>query len=99
MAAIWGEYAAAMRGTVEALAEPELVVEPPDQPAVGTLSHDEVLTAGVLSYLAEHPEGAKLVDMEPALGLARPQLGKLLRHLVDAGTVVKDSETLVYKLA
>jgi len=93
MAEIWHEYAAAMRGMPEPPAAPAPAPEAPKP------SHDEALTISILSYLAEHPEGAKLVEMEPALGLARPQLGKLLRHLVDAGKVLKDPETLVYKLA
>lgn len=93
MAELWQQFAAAMRGATETPRASEPVAEAPKPP------HDEDLTAGILSYLAEHPEGAKLVEMEPALGLARPQLGKLLRHLVDDGKVTKDPETLVYKLA
>jgi len=48
--------------------------------------------------MAEHPEGVKLVELEPVLGLARPQLGRHLRNLIDSGKVVKDPDTLVYTL-
>jgi pantothenate kinase len=54
-------------------------------------------TSGILSYLADHSEGAKLVELMPMFDLARPQMGRLLHNLVDSGKVVKDPETLVYR--
>jgi biotin carboxyl carrier protein len=93
---LWREFAAAMAGGFPKPAEPAPMVAPPP-PAQPT---EEVDAAElVLAYLAGHPEGAKLVDLASTFGLARPQMGKLLRHLVDSGQVVKDPETLVYKLA
>jgi len=94
MAKVWREFAAAMRGGAGQ--------EQPASPAPATAqpaAEGEDVTSDILNFLAEHPEGAKLVDLAPMFELARPQLGRLLRDLVDSGKVVKDPETLVYKLA
>jgi len=94
MAQIWREFAAGMRGATSA-AQPESK-EP--APAAAKPSAEDV-NERLLAYLAQHPNGMKLVDIEPEFGLGRPQLGKFLRGLVDSGKVAKDPETLVYKLA
>jgi len=94
MAQIWHEFAAALRGNTVA-AQPEPATPAP--PAVKSPAED--VDDRLLAYLAQHAEGAKLVELEPEFGLSRPQLGKHLRNLVDSGKVVKDPETLVYKLA
>jgi hypothetical protein len=97
VAQLWHAFAAAMAGGSPQPAEPAVTAAPPPAPAPPV---EEVDVADqILAYLTGHPAGAKLVDMEPTFGLARPQLGKLLRHLVDSGKVVKDPETLVYTLA
>jgi hypothetical protein len=94
---LWREFAAAMAGGPPKPAEPAPMAAPP--PAPGQPTEEVDVAERIVTYLAGHPEGAKLVDLAPAFGLARPQMGKLLRHLVDSGQVVKDPETLVYKLA
>jgi hypothetical protein len=91
MAQVWREFAAALHGNTVA-AQPE-----PAPPAVKAPAED--VSDRLLAYLAQHAEGVKLVELEPEFGLSRPQLGKHLRNLVDSGKVVKDPETLVYKLA
>jgi hypothetical protein len=91
MAQVWREFAAALHGNTVA-AQPE-----PAPPAVKSPAED--VSDRLLAYLAQHAEGVKLVELEPEFGLSRPQLGKHLRNLVDSGKVVKDPETLVYKLA
>ena len=60
---------------------------------------DEEVNLAILAFLADHPDGVKLVDMEPVFGLARPVLGRHLRSLVDAGKVMKNPDTLVYQLS
>jgi hypothetical protein len=94
MAQVWREFAAALHGrTVAAPPEPTK----PAPPAVKPPAED--VNERLLAYLAQHADGVKLVELEPEFGLSRPQLGKYLRNLVDSGKVVKDPETLVYKLA
>jgi DNA-binding transcriptional ArsR family regulator len=94
MAQVWREFAAALHGnTVAAQPEPATPAPPAAKPSA------EDVADRLLAYLAQHAEGVKLVELEPEFGLSRPQLGKHLRALVDSGKVVKDPETLVYKLA
>jgi len=95
VAQIWREFAAAMRGSP--IAAPPAPAEEPAPPPVKPPVED--MADRLLAYLAQHPEGVKLVELEPEFGLSRPQLGKHLRSLVDSGKVVKDPQTLVYKLA
>lgn len=95
MAQVWREFAAALHGRTVA-AQPEPAEEP--APAAAKPPAEDV-GERLLAYLAQHAEGVKLVELEPEFGLSRPQLGKHLRSLVDSGKVVKDPETLVYKLA
>ena len=91
---VWREFAAAMHGnTVAAQPEPTEPAPPAAEPPA------EDVDERLLAYLAQHADGVKLVELEPEFGLSRPQLGRYLRSLVDSGKVVKDPETLVYKLA
>jgi len=94
MAQVWREFAAALHGnTVAAQPEPAKPAPPAAKPPA------EDVNERLLTYLAQHADGVKLVELEPEFGLSRPQLGKHLRALVDSGKVAKDPETLVYKLA
>ena len=100
VAQLWREYAAAMHGaTVEAQPKPAPPMPLATEPSVAEALPAEDVNDRILAYLAEHAEGAKLVELEPMFGLSRPQLGKHLRSLVDSDKVVKDSGTLIYKLA
>jgi len=107
MAAIWGAYAANLQEPEmqepEVAAMPQPVAEAEPAPAsgseVGALPAEVDVIARILNFLASKPEGAKLVELEPELGLSRPQIGKHLRGLVDSGKIVKDPETLFYTLA
>jgi len=100
VAQLWREYAAAQKGTTVA-AEPEPAPPMPvaKAPPAAEAPPAEDMNDRLLAYLTEHPEGVKLVELEPVFELSRPQLGKYLRVLVDSGKVVKDPETLIYKLA
>lgn len=98
MGEVWREYAAAIRGqTAAAPTSPAApLVEEEAEPEAND-SGD--LESEILEFLATKPEGAKLVEMESVFGLSRPVLGRQLRFLVDAGKVLKDPDTLMYKLA
>jgi len=93
MATVWQEYKAGKWNGEAATAAP------PQEPEPVAPSPSEEAMARILKCLSSLPEGAKLVELEPMLDIPRPTLGKYLRHLVDSGQVVKDPETLVYKLA
>ena len=43
----------------------------------------------VLNYLANHPEGTKLVELEEKLGTARIQLTDIINNLIDNHQVDK----------
>ena len=96
MGEIWREFAAAMRNggqqPSEAPSEPMAEAEEPEEVDSDDMERE------ILEYLAGKPEGVKLVEMEPVFGLSRPVLGRQLRKLVDSGKVVKDPDTLLYKL-
>lgn len=96
MGQLWREYAAMMRGAPAVQSEP---MSPPDrEPAAREPEEVDDVEQSILEFLADKPEGMKLVDMEPLFGLSRPVLGRHLRALLDAGKVDKDPNTLVYKL-
>jgi predicted DNA-binding transcriptional regulator len=48
----------------------------------------------IFEYLAEHPDGARLTDMEREFGMARIQIATALRGLIDDNKVEK--RDLVY---
>lgn len=96
MSEVWHEFAVAMH---------TLPTQPSTVAAEAAVEADEAeemessdIEREILDYLASKPEGAKLVEMEPVFGLSRPVLGRQLRTLVNAGKVIKDSDTLLYKL-
>jgi len=97
MGDIWREFAVAMRSTPQpqsvATTEPVVEAEEAEDSDSSDIEHE------ILEYLTTKPEGAKLVEMEPVFGLSRPVIGRHLRMLVDVGKVIKDPDTLVYKLA
>ena len=43
----------------------------------------------VFAYLADHPDGTKLVELEGEFGLARIQIAKVIRELMDDNKVEK----------
>jgi len=96
MGEVWREYAAAIRGqTAEAPTSP---AAPPIEEAEPVVDVSSDLEGEILEFLATRPDGAKLVEMEAVFGLSRPVIGRQLRLLVDEGKVVKDPDTLLYKL-
>ena len=48
----------------------------------------------VLAYLVEHPEGLRLADLEEYFGMARIQMARMLRKMIDENKVRK--EDLLY---
>ena len=53
------------------------------------------LALPALAFVIEHP-GAKLVDIEKALGVPRIQAGRTIRALMDEGKVRRNEETRQY---
>lgn len=53
------------------------------------------LAPPALAFVIEHP-GAKLVDIEKALGVPRIQAGRTVRALMDEGKIRRDEETRQY---
>ncbi len=96
MSEVWHEFAVAMRSLPTqqstVAAEPAVEADEPEETDSSDMERE------ILEYLASKPEGAKLVEMEPVFGLSRPVLGRQLRMLVNDGKVIKDSNTLLYKL-
>ena len=43
----------------------------------------------VFEYLANHPDGTKLVELAEEFGVARIQIGKVIRNLMDENKVEK----------
>lgn len=97
MGDVWREFAAIMRG--QSMPQPAAPTEPVAEAEDPAESDGGDIEREILDYLATKPEGAKLVEMEPVFGLSRPVIGRQLRMLVDARKVVKDPDTLLYKLA
>ena len=48
----------------------------------------------VFAYLADHPDGARMTELEKEFGVARIQMAKVVRHLTDENKVAK--RDLVY---
>jgi phage gp16-like protein len=57
---------------------------------VGSVT-EELRTLGdrVFKYLANHPDGARLTEIEREFGLGRLQAGRVMRHLMDEGKAEK----------
>jgi len=43
----------------------------------------------VFAYLADHPDGTKLTELEEEFSLARIQIAKIIRELIDDNKVEK----------
>ena len=43
----------------------------------------------VFAYLADHPDGTKLTELEEEFGLARIQIARIVRALIDDNKVEK----------
>jgi hypothetical protein len=101
-AEIWGGAApvrAAARPVRPAVARPRAAAPaPPVEEAVPTApaatAEAVTLRDVIFEYLAEHPDGARLTDMEREFGMARIQIATALRGLIDDNKVEK--RDLVY---
>ena len=47
------------------------------------------LSARVFGYLADHPDGTKMTELEKKFGLTRIQMARVLRNLMDRNKVEK----------
>ena len=47
------------------------------------------LSARVFGYLADHPDGARMTELEEKFGVARIQMARVLRNLMDQNKVEK----------
>ena len=75
-AKVWGGAAPAARATA-----------PP--PAAPAKKGRATLRDVIFTYLAEHPDGARLTQMEQDLGMARIRLAKEMKRLIEAKKVQK----------
>lgn len=75
-------------------AAPRAAREPREAPPVAEAA--ESLTERVMTYLASQPEGAKLTEIQEALGADRFKMVHALRELLEAGRVRKDEEAKRY---
>jgi len=67
----------------------KLPEEMPPEEAVAEAVPAGELRDRVFSYLADHPDGAKLVEIEEALGIARIRVANVIRELIDDNKVEK----------
>jgi len=80
---------------VEEVAPPPPVEEVPEEEAVDRAEVAEVtpeiseLRDRVFEYLANHPDGTRLVELEEEFGLARIQMARVVRNLTDENKVEK----------
>jgi len=66
-----------------------VAVKPPAKKAVGKAPEAATLRNQVFQYLANHPDGTKLVELEKEFGLARIKIARVLKDLMDEGEVKK----------
>jgi hypothetical protein len=66
-----------------------VAVKPPAKKAVGKAPEAATLRNQVFQYLANHPDGTKLVELEKEFGLARVKITRVLKDLMDEGEVKK----------
>jgi len=66
-----------------------IAVKPPAKKAVGKAPEAATLRNQVFQYLANHPDGTKLVELEKEFGLARVKITRVLKDLMDEGEVKK----------
>lgn len=74
-----GGVAVAVKPPIEEIAEEAVEITP----ETGALREQ------VFEYLANHPDGTKLVDLAEEFGVARIQIGKVIRNLMDENKVEK----------
>ena len=79
---VWGGAARARRA-----APPHRAAAPPSAPAVGEAP--VTLRDVIFTYLAEHPDGAKLTQLERDLNMARIKLARVMRQLMEENKVEK----------
>jgi len=89
---IWGGVAPAKVKAAPPKPAPPVAEIPEEAPAEAPAA--EAVPAGelrdrVFSYLADHPDGAKLVEIEEALGIARIRVANVIRELIDDNKVEK----------
>ena len=73
-------------------ASPRQIVEIPVENAAGNGEEDgslSILANSAFAYLADHPDGARLTNLEQELGLGRFQMNQVVRRLTDRGKVEK----------
>jgi len=80
----WGRGPAKMAPPVEELPEKVSTEESVAEEALAT-----DLRGRVFAYLANHPDGTKLVEMEEEFGIARIQVAGIVRALIDDNKVEK----------
>jgi len=68
---------------------PMLKVEPPAEEAVEITPEIGDIRDQAFEYLANHPDGTRLVEMEQEFGLARIKIARVLRNLIDENKVEK----------
>ncbi len=73
-------------------AAPALTIEIPVEETAGNGEEDgslAILADRAFDYLAGHPDGARLADLEQELALGRFQMNRVVRRLTDRGKVEK----------
>jgi len=66
-----------------------VAVKPPAREAVGITPKAATLHNQVFQYLANHPDGTKLVKLEKEFGVARIKMARVLKDIMDEGEVKK----------
>jgi len=66
-----------------------VAVKPPAKEAVGITSEAATLRNQVFQYLANHPDGTKLVKLEKEFGVVRIKMARVLKDLMDENKVEK----------
>ena len=74
-----GSVAVAVKPLIEEIAEGAAEITP----------ETAALREQVFEYLANHPDGTKLVELAEEFGVARIQMGKVIRNLMDENKVEK----------
>ena len=59
------------------------------KPLIKETPETAALSDRVFEYLANHPDGTKMADLEKEFGLARIQMAKITRNLMDENKVKK----------
>jgi hypothetical protein len=76
---------------VEKVAPPALVAEEEEAVEVGEVTAElDSLSLRVFAYLANHPDGTRLRDLEREFGLGRFQAARVVRHLMNEGKTKKE---------